>query len=104
MSQVVYWHRELPPLGAEVVGEYDLEATSAHIEGTLDHRDELWHECYRDLMARATDRLEQEVRRLGGDYAHVLNEHVDVRRDTAKGEAWLRGRLTYVLYKTPAGA
>jgi hypothetical protein len=104
VSQVVYWHRELPPLDADVIGEYDLEATSMRIEGTLDHRDELWHECYHDLMAQATARFEQEVRRLGGDYAHVLNEHVDVRRDDNKGEAWLRGRFTYVLYRKAAGA
>jgi hypothetical protein len=96
---VVYWHRELPPLDAEVVGEHTLEAASDRIEGTLAHRDEIWDRCYASLMARARARMEQEVLRLGGDYAHVLDEAVDSRRDDAKGEAWLRGRFRYVLYR-----
>lgn len=104
MPPVVYWHRDLPPADADVIGEDELEATSRRIEGTIEHRDELWHECYGDLMAQATDRLEQEVQRVGGHYAHVLNEHVDTRRDDVKGEAWLRGRFRYVLYKRTASA
>ena len=37
-NKVVYWHRELPPLDAEVIGEHTLEATSMHVPGTLAHR------------------------------------------------------------------
>jgi hypothetical protein len=29
----------------------------------------------------------------------VLDEHVDSRHDDVTGEAWLRGRFTYVLYR-----
>ena len=100
--KTIYWHRELPPVEAEFVGEHTLEATSARISGTLEHRDELWDRCYRDLMAEARARIVQEVARLGGDYAHVLDETVDSRRDDAKGEAWLRGRFKYVLYRRPS--
>ena len=96
---VVYWHRELPPLSAEAMEEHVAEATSSRVEGTIAHRDELWDRCYEDLMASARDRLAQEVARLGGHYAHVLDEHVDSRHDGATNESWLRGRFTYMLYR-----
>jgi hypothetical protein len=97
-APIVYWHRDLPPLIAEVMGEHTIEATSARVEGTIAHRDELWDRCYRDLMAQAGIRLEQEVQRLNGQFAHVLGEVIEARRDDAKGETWLQGRFTYVLY------
>jgi hypothetical protein len=99
--KIVFWHRELPPLEAEAIGEHALEAVSERVSGTLAHRDEIWDQCYADLMAQARARLEQEVARLGGDFAHVLQESVDSRRDDTKGEAWLRGRFTYVLSRMP---
>jgi hypothetical protein len=37
------------------------------------------------------------AKRLGGYYAHVLDEHIDSQRDDAKGESWLHGRFSYVL-------
>ena len=101
-SQVVFWHRELPPVAADVVDEHIVEAASARVAGTLSHRDELWEQCYRELMAVARERIEQEVDRLGGHYAHVLDESVDSKHDDATGEAWLHGRFTYVLYRDPA--
>jgi hypothetical protein len=97
--KIVYWHRELPPLPAEAVTEHVLEADSAHIPGTIAHRDELWSICYHDLLTRAQARLEQEVARLGGDYARVFDESIDSRHDDVKGETWLRGRFKYVLYR-----
>ena len=97
--QLVYWHRELPPLDAEIMGEHVLEATSERVLGSLAHRDELWDRSYRDLRKNSYERFEQEIRRLGGRYAHVLDEHVDTRHDNVTGEAWLRGRFTYVLYR-----
>jgi hypothetical protein len=98
-DQTVYWHRELPPIEALPLGEHTLEATSVHVEGTLAHRDELWDRCYQDLITHTRVRLEQEIARLGGRYAHVLDESVGTRRDDAKGEAWLHGRFKYVLYR-----
>jgi uncharacterized protein CbrC (UPF0167 family) len=98
---IVYWHRELPPLEVEPVSEHVVEAASARVPGTLAHRDELWERCYEDLMAQAGARLEQEVARLGGSCAHVLDEAVDSRHDAATGESWLHGRFTYVLYRQP---
>jgi hypothetical protein len=97
-SKTIYWHHELPPFGAEAIGEHIVEATSSHVPGTLAHRDELWTQCYEDLMAQVRTRLNQEIIRLGGDYAHVLTESVDSRHDPVTGEAWLHGRLTYMLY------
>ena len=97
--QVVFWHRELPPLTAEVIDEHTIEARSSRVPGTLAHRDDLWDRCYRDLMAQARIRLEEEIARLGGHYAHVLGEVLETRRDDAAGEGWLQGRFTYVLYR-----
>jgi hypothetical protein len=97
--QVIYWHRELPPFDAEAIGEHVIEASSCRLPGTLAHRDELWSQCYEHVMSRARTRLEQEVTRLGGNYAHVLTESVDSKHDDSKGEAWLQGRFTYMLYR-----
>ncbi len=102
-SKTVYWHRELPPFDADAVAEHIIEATSSRVPGTLVHRDELWGQCYENLMARTGTRLEQEVVRLGGHYAHVLDESIDSRHDGATGEAWLHGSFTYMLYRRPAG-
>jgi hypothetical protein len=100
-SKMVYWHRELPPFDAEPVAEHFIEATSSRVPGTLVYRDELWGKCYENLMACTASRLEQEVVRLGGQYAHVLDESIDSRHDGATGEAWLHGRFTYMLYRQP---
>jgi hypothetical protein len=99
---VVYWHRELPPLSAVPVAEHVVEATSQRVKGDLAHRDELWDRCHEDLMAHARDRLRQEVARLGGHYAHVLQESIDSRHDDVRGEAWLHGRFTYLLLRRPS--
>ena len=90
----IYWHRDLPPLAAEAVGEHVVEASSVRVSSLLAQRDRLWTRCYADLMAQADARLAQEVARLGGHYAHVLNESIDPHHDAATGEAWLQGRFT----------
>lgn len=97
-GKVIYWHRELPPLDADAMAQHVLEATSARVPDTLAHRNELWDQCYADLMAQARIRLEQEVVRLGGQYARVLDEVIDTGHDGATGQAWLHGRFTYMLY------
>ena len=97
--KVIYWHRELPPFGAEAIGEHVLEANSQRIAGNLGHRDELWENCYADLMAQTGYRLEQEALRLGGDFAHVLSESVESQHDERTGESWLHGQFKYVLYR-----
>lgn len=101
-TKIVFWHRDLPPLDADAVEEHVLEATSARVLGTLLHRDELWSQCYEDLMAETTTRLEQEIPRLGGHCAHVLDESIETRHDGATSESWLHGRFTYMLYRQPA--
>ena len=99
LAKRVYWHRELPPVDAEAMGDHTIEAVSRRVQGTLAHRGEVWNECYEDLMTQTRGRLAQEIDRLGGDYAHILDESIDSRRDDARGEVWLHGRFTYVLYR-----
>ena len=99
--KIVYWHRDLPPLEAELIAEHTVEANSSHVPGTIAHRDELWDRCYRELMATAESRLVQEVARLGGDFAHVHDEAIDPKHNDATGEAWLHGRFSYMLYRRP---
>jgi hypothetical protein len=41
-DKIIYWHRELPPLDAEVLGEHTVEATSRRVQGTLTHSHDLW--------------------------------------------------------------
>jgi hypothetical protein len=100
-AKIVFWHRDLPPLDAELVAEHSVEATSSRVPGTLAHRDELWDRCYRELMANAEQRLVQEVARLGGNFAHVNDEAIDAKHDEAAGEVWLKGRFNYMLYRRP---
>jgi hypothetical protein len=100
-SKVVYWHRDLPPIDAEPVAEYTVEATSSRVPGTISHRDELWNHCYAELMTSAEARLLAEVARLGGDCAHVQAEAIDSKRDDATDQAWLHGRFSYVLFRRP---
>lgn len=98
-DKIVFWHRELPPLQAELMAEHTLEATSGRVAGTLSHRDELWDRCYQELLANTHTRLAQEISRLGGDYAHVYDESIESRHDDAAGEAWLHGRFSYMLFR-----
>jgi hypothetical protein len=98
-TKVIYWHRELPPLDAESIAEHTVEANSLRVRGTLEHRDEFWEHCYADLMTQLGDRLHQEVARLGGQFAHVLDESIESRRDDITGEVWLHGRVTYSLLR-----
>ena len=95
----IYWHRDLPPSNAQPIGDHVVEAVSGRVSGTLEHRNELWNRCYRDLMAQASRRLEQEIVRLGGDCAHVLAEHIEPRRDERSGETWMYGRFEFELYR-----
>lgn len=103
-EKIVYWHRELPPLKADLMAEHTVEANSGRVSAVLAHRDELWDQCYRELIANAESRLAQEVARLGGDFAHVHDEAIDPKHDAATGEAWLHGRFSYMLYRRPRSA
>lgn len=101
-AKVVYWHRELPPLDAELMSEHTIDAHSHRVPGKLSNHDAQWNSCYEALMTNAEVRLIQEVARLGGDYAHVFDESIQPRHDGASGQAWLYGRFTYMLYRRPA--
>jgi hypothetical protein len=102
MSRVVYWRRDLPPLSEQVEGAHEIEADSPHVEHGDGPRDAMWGTCYRQLMTEAERRIGQEVERLGGSCAHVVDETVTARVDDALGTFWLRGRFRYVMYVHPA--
>jgi len=93
----IFWHRELPPLDAEPLGTHTLEATSDRI--AIADRDELWDRCRATLEAHVYERLQQEIARLGGDCARIIDEDLEPKRDDANGEIWLYGRFEYVLYR-----
>jgi hypothetical protein len=95
----VYWHRELPPVDAVPLSEHTIEADSIHVAGMLAARDVVWDRCATDLAQGVERRLAQEGARLGGGCAHVLDEHIDVKHDPVRDEAWLHGRYTYMLYR-----
>ncbi|BCS30851.1 hypothetical protein TBR22_A00510 [Luteitalea sp. TBR-22] len=99
MTRTIFWHRDLPPLDAEIIGDHIVEATSLHVSGRMDRRDELWTRCEVDLMTKVEARIREEMARLGGRYAHVREEHIDSRHNDATGEAWLAGRFGYTLYR-----
>ena len=103
-TPILYWHRELPPLTAEAMGEHTLEATSRRVSARFSRADEEWNRSYEDLMTRVRARMAQEVARLGGHYAHVGEELITPQHDDALGEAWLYGRFQYVLYRDPGRA
>ena len=103
-SQRVFWHRELPPLSAEPAGEHWVEARSDAVPYRHGERDRLWGACVDSLNAHARARLLQEITRLGGSYAHVLDEAIVAKVDRARGEYWLEGRYDYELYREPASS
>jgi hypothetical protein len=97
--KIVYWHRDLPPLAAESIGEHTVEATSSRVHDGVAHRYGHWLQCEDELMACTRHRLAEEIVRLGGRCAHVYKETIDARHDDATGEAWLQGRFEYTLYR-----
>jgi hypothetical protein len=99
----IYWHRDLPPLREEPAGEYIVEAESQPIPSGEASRRALWDQCHQNLIDHATDRLGQELSRLGGTSAHVVEADIREKRDPVAGTLKLLGRFTYVLYRAPAG-
>jgi len=97
----VFWHRDLPPVNAELAGEGIIEASSVRVADTLAERSALWQCCLTDLKHEAHRRLEQERLRLKAGYVHVLSEETCTRRDPRTGEAWLQGTFGYVLLSAP---
>jgi hypothetical protein len=97
--KVIYWHRELPPVDVQPMGEHVVEAASPRLADTIANRDELWNGCEDELLINARARLREEIARLGGRCAHVLSESIETRHDAASGQMWLHGCFTYVLYR-----
>jgi hypothetical protein len=95
----IYWHRDLPPVEAQAMGEHVVEASSTRVPDTIANRSDLWNRYERELMENACKRLRDEIARLGGRYAHVFDEVIEPRHNASTGEAWLYGRFTYMLYR-----
>jgi hypothetical protein len=64
-----------------------------HSGTTIERHGELWHRCYATLTQPTQFRLEQEIARLGGHYAHVIDEHVDSRRNVQPVKAGFTAAL-----------
>lgn len=96
---VVYWHRELPPLGMDPVADDTVEATSSRVPDRIARRSDLWNRCYDELIKTAELRMLQELRRIGGTCVRVHDESIDTRHDAATGEIWLHGRFTFTVYR-----
>jgi hypothetical protein len=54
-GQIVYWHRELPPVDAEMVSEHQVEAASSRIAGSIARGDAAWDQRTSGIH-RANDR------------------------------------------------
>lgn len=104
MDKIIYWRRELPPLSEQVEGEHELAADSDHVHVSWADRDALWGRCYESLMLHARERLTQEVTRLGGSCAHVLQESITTKHDPITDEFWLAGMFHFLVYVHPAAA
>jgi hypothetical protein len=98
-KQIVYWHHDLPPFEAFVLDEYAIDIDGVRVPGTRVLRDEVLEWCRADLQRRCVARLEREVQRLDGHYAHVFCERIDATRDEAKDETWLHGRFRFSVYR-----
>jgi hypothetical protein len=102
MAKIIYWRRELPPLSEQLEGEHELTATSDRVHVSWADRETLWGRCYENLMTHARERLIQEVSRLGGSCAHVLEEAITTGHDAATDEFWLAGKFLYLVYVHPS--
>jgi hypothetical protein len=97
-EKLVYWRRELPPLGEAILSEQIVEADSRRL-AIGSHHEELWEKGAAELLEEATRRIEQEIHRQGGSCAHIVDEQVEPKVDYSIGKMWLHGRYTYVLYR-----
>ncbi|MBA3538980.1 MAG: hypothetical protein H0T79_05070 [Deltaproteobacteria bacterium] len=101
LPQLVYWHRDLPPLSEQLEGEHEVTAISDRVQFSYANQNTLWKQCHEQLMAHGEDRIRQEVQRLGGSCARVLTEEVTSQRNDATQEFWLAGRFRFVMFVHP---
>ncbi len=102
MAKIIYWRRELPPLSEQIEGEHEVDATSPAMHYDFGARDTLWGRCYPLLLEAAEVRIAQEVERLGGSCAHIVDETVTVKLDDAAATFALRGAFRFIMYVHPA--
>ena len=95
----IYWHRDLPPLDAEIEGEHFLDAASEKVPYHFDRRDQLWVECHPSLVSSVETRIDQEITRLGGRCAHIVDEDIEPSVNNGAGLYHLKGKFTYLLYR-----
>jgi hypothetical protein len=103
LEKRVYWHRELPPLLAELEKEHVIEADSQRVVARFGVRDEAWGRCYADLKRAAEQRIAEELDRTRGWCARVADEDIHSKVNDRDGTYWLAGRFTYLQYNRPKG-
>jgi hypothetical protein len=97
-GQIVYWRRDLPPLSEQIEGEHEIEAESSQVHYDFGRRETMWATCYEVLQEQAAERIRQEVLRLGGTCAHVVDEAITAKTNDAEALFSLRGRFRFVMY------
>jgi len=85
-------------------GTYEVEAESPRIDYDLTHRSELWKQSYPPLLEAAERRATQELVRLGGSCAHIIDEQIVAKIDDTTGTFWLHGGFRFVMYRHPPRA
>ena len=101
MPQVVYWRQDLPPLSEQLEGEHEIDAESPHVHYSFGDREAMWSQCYGLLQKRSEERVKQEVLRLGGSCAHIVEEQITTKTDDAAALSWLHGRFRFLMYTHP---
>jgi hypothetical protein len=99
MTERVYFHRAWPPVDARPVGEGFVEARTTPVRSSHDERTAHWAAAQTELDALSRSRIEQELDRLGADFAHVFEEHVEDHVDPGADTFQLRGRYRFVTYR-----
>ena len=89
-------------MSEQLEGEHTVQATSDWVGYSFAERDKLWAACHANLLSNTGERIAQEVERLGGSCAHVLEEDIAPKIDNSLDRYRLEGTFTYVLYRHPA--
>ncbi len=95
----LFWHRDLPPVGATPLPVELLEAHSTPVPFHWAGRETHWVEARPDYDRIVRERLLQELDRLGADFAHIVDEHIEEHVDATTQTFTLRGNVRYIPYR-----
>jgi hypothetical protein len=100
-SPRITWYRELPPLNLSPVGEEEVEARSTPVPIQHDEREAIWAASAAALKVEVERRILQHLETTGLEHAHVVSEHLEEYHDSSHGTFELRGRWSYIVFRTP---